>query len=157
MRGNNVCFQKVCHWVYKKMDVLTKQRHSWKFCMRLKKSKVETIALLKEAFQNETLYDLIIRRWHRAFTDGRGKPRWSLDAFRRRSLKLPLKKMGRKNGNMFSCKQMVFWERKCQMYSLGKWGWCEWVNLSFCSFFLSFFFFFFNLEWYTQLFSQNQL
>ncbi len=29
------------------------------------------IALLKEAFQNETLHDLIICRWHRAFTDGK--------------------------------------------------------------------------------------
>ncbi len=57
----------------KKTDVSTKQCHTIKFCARLKKkiSIVETIALLKEAFQDETLHDLTIRSWHRAFTDDR--------------------------------------------------------------------------------------
>ncbi len=39
-----------------------------KFCVRLKKLKVETIALLKEPFQNETSHDSTICRWHREFT-----------------------------------------------------------------------------------------
>ncbi len=39
--------------------------------MRLKKSKVETIALLKEAFQNKTLRYSTIQKWHKAFIDGR--------------------------------------------------------------------------------------
>ncbi len=39
--------------------------------MRLKNSKVETIALLEEVFQNETLHDSTIRRWRTVFTDGR--------------------------------------------------------------------------------------
>ncbi len=38
-----------------------------------------------------------------------------------------------------SCKGTVFRERKFLMYSLGKWGWCEWINLCFPSFFLAFF------------------
>ncbi len=39
--------------------------------LRLKKSKVEINASLKEALQNETLHDSTICRWHRAFKDGR--------------------------------------------------------------------------------------
>ncbi len=39
--------------------------------MRLKKSKVEMVTLLKETLQNETFYDSAIRRWHRAFINSR--------------------------------------------------------------------------------------
>ncbi len=53
------------------MNVSTEQSYTVKFCMTLKKWKVKTIALMKENFQNETLHDSTIRRWHRAFTDGR--------------------------------------------------------------------------------------
>ncbi len=88
--GNNLCFQTMCCHVNKKVDVSTKQ-----FCMRLKKSKVETIAVLKD-FPN---FGCFLRsnvncfagttkqmpRWSR-------KPRQSLDAFWRRSLKPILKK-----------------------------------------------------------------
>ncbi len=35
----------------------------------------------------------------------------------------------------------AIWKRKCQMYSLGKWWWCERINLCICSYF-SFLFFF---------------
>ncbi len=31
---------------------------------------METVALLKDAFQNEMQHDLTICRWYRAFTDG---------------------------------------------------------------------------------------
>ncbi len=44
--------------------------------------------------------------------------------------------ISRKNRGMFSYKQMAFWERIiCQMHNRGKWGWCDWKNLCFCSFF----------------------
>ncbi len=42
-----------------------------KILPEIKKMKVETIPLLKEAFQNETLHDLTIRRLPWAFTDGK--------------------------------------------------------------------------------------
>ncbi len=72
MCGNNACFQAVCHQVSKKIDVLTKEHYTVKFCARLKKIfNVEKIALLKEAFQNEMLPHSTIHRWHRAFMDGR--------------------------------------------------------------------------------------
>ncbi len=58
--GNNVCFQAVCHHINKKMDVSTEQFYAVKYCMRLKKSKMETIALSKEAFQNEMWHDSTI-------------------------------------------------------------------------------------------------
>ncbi len=32
---------------------------------------MKTIALSKRAFQNETLHDSTIRKWYRAFTDGK--------------------------------------------------------------------------------------
>ncbi len=62
-------FQTVCRRVNKKVHVSIKQCHIVKFCMRLKKLKEKRY--LKDAFQNETLHDSTIRRWHRAFTDGR--------------------------------------------------------------------------------------
>ncbi len=52
--------RQCCRHINKKMDVSPKQHYSITFCVRLKKSKVETIALLKEAFQNETLHDSTI-------------------------------------------------------------------------------------------------
>ncbi len=42
-----------------------------KILCELKKLKLETITLLNEAFQNETLHDLTIHKWHRTFTDSR--------------------------------------------------------------------------------------
>ncbi len=57
-----MCFQTVCHHINKKMHVSTEHRYMVKFCVKLKKSKVETIAPSKEAFQNETLHDLTICR-----------------------------------------------------------------------------------------------
>ncbi len=50
-----------------------------------------------------------------------------------------IKKMGRKNESKFSCKWMIFRKRKCQMYGLRKWEWCEWIHLCFRSFLFSFF------------------
>ncbi len=47
------------------------QRCTIKFCVRLKKMPSETTALLKEAFGKESLGDPMIRRWHKAFVDGR--------------------------------------------------------------------------------------
>ncbi len=47
------------------MDVLTEQCYAVKFCVRLKKLKVKIIVPLKEAFQNETLSNSTIHRWHR--------------------------------------------------------------------------------------------
>ncbi len=61
------------------------------------------------------------------------KPRWS-GCIQRKNLK-PTLKIGGKNGSMFSCKRIVFWERKCQMWGLRKWEWREWINLCFGSFF----------------------
>ncbi len=58
-------------WVAMKIDVLTEQRYTVKFCVILKKLKLEMIALLKQAFQNKTSHDSTICRWHRAFTGGR--------------------------------------------------------------------------------------
>ncbi len=43
------------------MDVLTEQRYAIKFSMRLKKFKMKTIALLKEAFQ--ILVVFIVKMW----------------------------------------------------------------------------------------------
>ncbi len=60
-----------CRDINERMDDSIEQRYIVKFYVALKKSKVETITLLKEAFQNETLHDSAIHRWHRAFTDGR--------------------------------------------------------------------------------------
>ncbi len=49
-------------------------------------------------------------------------------------LKEEFETTGRKNGSMFNCKGIVFWERKCQMYGLGKRGWWEWIHFSFIFF-----------------------
>ncbi len=46
-----MCFQTVRHHVNKKMDVLIEQCYALKFCVRLKKSNVETITPLKEDSQ----------------------------------------------------------------------------------------------------------
>ncbi len=54
-----------------KMDVSAEQCCVIKFCMRLKKIPSEILALLKEAFGKEMLGDSTIRRWHKAFIDGR--------------------------------------------------------------------------------------
>ncbi len=54
-----------CRHINKKMDVSTDQCYVVKCCVRLKKLKVEKIALFKEAFQNETLHDSNIHRWQR--------------------------------------------------------------------------------------------
>ncbi len=59
--GNNVCFQTMCNHTNQKMDVSTKQHYTVKFYARLKKLKVETIALLKEAFQ--ILVVSIVEMW----------------------------------------------------------------------------------------------
>ncbi len=61
-----------------------------------------------------------------------------------------IKKIFRKNGSKFICEQMVFQERKCQMHSPGKWGWCEWINFCFRSFFS-----FLYLEGYVLLFHKT--
>ncbi len=55
IRGNrdyveNACFQTACHHINKEVDVSTEQWYIIKRCVRLTKSKVETIALLKEVF-----------------------------------------------------------------------------------------------------------
>ncbi len=53
------------------MYVSAKQCCTIKFCVRLKKTSSETTALLKEAFEKETLGDLTIQWWHEAFVDER--------------------------------------------------------------------------------------
>ncbi len=53
------------------MDVPAEQRCTLKFYVRLKKTPSETTTLLKEAFWKETLGDLTIWQWHKAFVDRR--------------------------------------------------------------------------------------
>ncbi len=67
----HACLQTMCGPINKRMDVSTEQHYNIKFCVRLQKLNVETIALLKTVFQNETSHDLTIHRWNGAFTHSR--------------------------------------------------------------------------------------
>ncbi len=49
-----ICVSRRCYYVNKKIDVSTEQCFNVKFCVRLKKSKVKMVLLLKEAFQVKT-------------------------------------------------------------------------------------------------------
>ncbi len=80
-----------------------KQMALIKFCVRSKKSKVEMIATLKDATDAK-----IIRETLKIF-----------GSIPKEEFENTIKKMGRKNGSMFSCKQTVFRERKHQMHGLG--------------------------------------
>ncbi len=57
--------------LYKQENWVLTEHYTIKFCAILKKLKGKMIFPLKKAFQNETLHDSTICRWHRAFMDGR--------------------------------------------------------------------------------------
>ncbi len=99
---------------------------------------METISLLKEAFQ--ILAVSAIEMWT-VWLELRNRFQVILETqvivghIPKEEFETSIKKMGQKNGSMFGCKLMVVWERKCQIYSLGKWGCCGWINLCFRSLF----------------------
>ncbi len=53
------------------MDTLEEQNYAIKLYVQLKKNTGETILLLQEAFGNEVLRLLTIKRRHKMFLDGR--------------------------------------------------------------------------------------
>ncbi|KAJ8952147.1 hypothetical protein NQ318_018483 [Aromia moschata] len=57
--------------VQEKMQRSLEQRMAIKFCVKLEKSAVETIPMLKKAFGIDCLSDRQIFRWHKAFAEGR--------------------------------------------------------------------------------------
>ncbi len=61
-----------------KMNVSAEQLCTIRFCVRLKKTPSETIALLKEVFGKETLDDSMFWWWYKAFIDGRESEKFEL-------------------------------------------------------------------------------
>jgi len=50
---------------------LVEQRYSIKFCVRLGKTPTETLPLIKEAYEDESLLKVQVFRWHSEFRNGR--------------------------------------------------------------------------------------
>jgi len=53
------------------MEKTLEQRYAIKFCMKLKKTPLETFEMLKEAFGDDCLSRSQSNRWHKMFREGR--------------------------------------------------------------------------------------
>jgi hypothetical protein len=53
------------------MDGKIKQHVCIKFCMKLGKSSIETLEMLREAFREHSLSQTVVFEWHSHFKDGR--------------------------------------------------------------------------------------
>ncbi len=123
-----------------------------KISPKIKKLKVETICLLKEAFQILAVsivesWTACLELWNRCPGDPiNPKIFWRI---LKEEFETIIKKIGRKNGSMFSYKRMVFWEKNVKCTALES---EDDVSELICVF-VHFSFLFFGR--YTRLFSQN--
>ena len=54
-----------------KMPRFKDQRYAIKFCVALKKTGAETVAMLREAYGDNTMYQNMVYSWHKMFREGR--------------------------------------------------------------------------------------
>ena len=47
------------------------QRYAIKFCVALKKTGAKTVAMLREAYGDNTMSQNMVYRWHKMFREGR--------------------------------------------------------------------------------------
>ncbi len=65
------CSVDLCHFPHETTEIKSEQGVAIRFCIRLKKTVVGTVTLLREAYQDGSLGCSTILRWHRAFVEGR--------------------------------------------------------------------------------------
>ncbi len=53
------------------MQRLLEQRAAIKFCVRLKKTDIETLSMIQEAFGDEAMSQARVYDWHKQFWEGR--------------------------------------------------------------------------------------